>query len=325
MEETNEVRIGRFLSGAAGRDEILAFESELELNPALKDDFLAYKKIWENSHEDIASSWDTDQAWLRFTKNTLSQSTEIKTNRTFKLNLKWAAAAIVIISLASFLISWSNNKPVSYAFQSTDTKPLVLADGSKIYLNKGASVDVFPFKHNKRRVALQGEAFFEVAPDAQRPFTVESGGTITEVVGTAFTITQTNENTKIFVERGKVIFKSGDTSKDALALTAGEAAIYDEHRMQLIPNPSPNINAWHTQHLSFPKNMSLAEIIIDASAYFNHPISLENVALRDCRISNTLIYNNPEINSVLKPLASFINGTIRIDGEKYIIVGGNCP
>ncbi|MGB4848327.1 MAG: FecR domain-containing protein [Saprospiraceae bacterium] len=323
MEETNEVRIGRFLSGAAGSDERLAFENELESNPGLKNDFLAYKQVWENSHCDSPSEWDTNKAWQRFSETTLSEQNEIRTTR--RINLKWAIAAVVVISLASFLISWSNNKAVSYAYNEKDTKPLVLSDGSKIYLNKGSSVDVFPFKHNKRRVALNGEAFFEVAPDTQRPFTVESGGTITEVVGTAFNISQTKENTRIFVERGKVIFKSAEKIKEALALAAGEAAQFDENRMQLIPNPSPNINAWHTQHLSFTKNMSLNEIIRDASTYFNRPISLENVALRDCRISNTLIYNNPEINAVLKPLASFVNGTIKIDGEKYIIVGGNCP
>jgi transmembrane sensor len=323
MEETNEVRIGRFLSGAAGRDESLAFESELESNPALKNDFLIYKKIWENSHHDIPSEWDTNKAWQRFSETTVSDQNEIRTTR--RINLKWAIAAVVVISLASFLISWSNNKPVSYSYNEKDTKPLILLDGSKIYLNKGASVDVFPFKHNKRRVALHGEAFFEVAPDAQRPFTVASGGTITEVVGTAFNITQANDFTRIFVEKGKVIFKSTEKNKEALALTAGEAALFDENRMQLIPNPSPNINAWHTQHLSFTKNMSLAEIVSDASAYFHHSISLDNAALRDCRISNTLIYNDPEINAVLKPLASFINGTIKIDGDKYIIMGGNCP
>ncbi len=322
MEETNEVRIGRLLSGAAGSDERLAFESELESNPALKSDYLIYKKVWENSHTELTSDWDTDKAWQRF-ETTGSERKEIKTTR--RINLKWAVAAVVVISLASFLISWSNNKPASYAYNEKDTEPLVLSDGSKIYLNRGSSVDVFPFKHNKRRVILNGEAFFEVAPDAQHPFTVESGGTITEVVGTAFNITQTNDFTRIFVEKGKVIFKSSEKIKEALALTAGEAAMFDEERMQLIPNPSPNINAWHTQHLSFTKNMSLAEIVSDASAYFHRPISLDNVTLKDCRISNTLIYNNPEINAVLKPLASFINGTIKIDGDKYIIMGGNCP
>ncbi len=323
MEETNEVRIGRFLSGTAGSDERLAFEGELESNPALKSDFQTYKKIWENSHAKMQVGWQADQAWQRFTENTLSKQTNIRTTR--RINLKWAVAAVVIISLASFLLSWSNSKPVSYAYKENDTKPLVLSDGSKIYLNKGASVDVFPFKHKKRPVTLHGEAFFEVAPDAERPFTVESGGTITEVVGTAFTITQTNENTRIFVEKGKVIFKSIDKDKEIVALTAGEAALFNEDRMQVIPNPSPNINSWHTQHLSFTKNMSYAEILTDASAYFNRPISLENVDLKECRISNTLIYTSPDINAVLKPLASFVNGTIKVEGDKYIIVGGVCP
>lgn len=323
MEENNEARIGRMLSGAAGSDERMVFESELATNPSLNQDFHIYQKIWENSHLDKQDQWPADQAWAKFSKNASEAPVISLSSR--RVNLRWAVAAAIIIGLGSMLFYRNTGSAITYSYNEKDTKPLELADGSKIYLNRGASVDVFPFKHTKRRVSLKGEAFFEVSPDPKRPFTVESGGTISEVVGTAFNIRQTEEGIKIFVQKGKVIFKSVDFNTEALALTAGEAAFFDDKRMQLIPNPSPNINAWHTQHLSFTKNMTYAEMLADASSYFGHLIKLENPALKDCRISSTLIYNDPEINAVLKPLASFINGTIKINGNTYIILGGNCP
>lgn len=323
MEESNEVRIGRLLSGEAGSDERAAFENELASNPTLKNEFISYRKIWEYTNSETHMEWSANQAWLKFSETVQPEQTRIAVKRS--INVKWAIAAAVILALGSLFLFYNKSKPVAYAYSDKDATPLILSDGSKIYLNKGASVNVYPFRHKKRRVTLHGEAFFEIAPDAKRPFTVESGETITEVVGTEFNIAPTIDGMRIFVQKGKVIFKSVDQLKEAVALTAGEAAIYNEKKMHLIPNPSPNINAWHTRHLNFTKNMTLAEILQDASAYFDQPISFENSSLKDCRLASALAYIDPDINAVLKPLASFVNGTIRMDGKKCSILGGNCP
>lgn len=64
---------------------------------------------------------------------------------------------------------------------------LVLPDGSQVWLNAGSSLR-FPtaFAGSERRVELRGEAYFEVAKDATKPFRVQSGGTTVEVLGTHF-------------------------------------------------------------------------------------------------------------------------------------------
>lgn len=323
MEESNDVRIGRLLSGEAGSDERAAFENELASNPTLKNEYLSYRKIWEHTNPDSQMEWPAEQAWQKFSDTIQPEQSIIAVRRS--INFKWAIAAAVILAIGSFFLFWNKSKPVAYAYNEKVIAPLILSDGSKIYLNKGASVNVYPFKNKHRKVTLYGEAFFEIAPDIKRPFTVESGGTITEVVGTEFNIAPTTGGIRIFVQKGKVIFKSGDQLKEAVALTAGEAAVYNDKKMHLIPNPSPNINAWHTKQLNFTKNMTLAEILQDASAYFDQPISFENNSLKDCRLASALAYINPDINAVLKPLASFVNGTIRMDGKKCSILGGNCP
>jgi transmembrane sensor len=66
---------------------------------------------------------------------------------------------------------------------------LVLADGTKVWLNAASSI-TFPvaFNGNERRVELHGEAYFEVAHDKQKPFRVVSNGQEVEVLGTHFNI-----------------------------------------------------------------------------------------------------------------------------------------
>jgi len=322
MKETNEVRMGRYLSGETGSDEREAFEKELESDPSLKEEFLTFQRIWVNIPVDSYEQWHSGPAWQKFVNSTQPDLTEnVKTR---KINLTWSIAAAIIIALGAFILFWNHEKPVTYAYGAEKAVPVSLSDGSKIYLNKGATLAVYPFNHKKRRVTLKGEAFFEVSPDPKRPFTVESGGTITEVVGTSFNIAQTSEHIRVFVQKGKVIFRSSENEEAAVALTAGEAAVFEGNRMQMIPNPSPNINAWRTRQLQFI-NMPLAEVVGDISAYFDQEIIIEQESIKSCRIYVPVPFKQPEISSVLNAIAFFINAKLIKEDEKYIIRGGRCP
>lgn len=66
---------------------------------------------------------------------------------------------------------------------------LVLADGSRVWLNAGSSI-TYPvfFKGEKRVVVFSGEGYFEVAPDARSPFMVKTGEMVLRVLGTSFNV-----------------------------------------------------------------------------------------------------------------------------------------
>ncbi|MDR0544430.1 MAG: DUF4974 domain-containing protein [Odoribacteraceae bacterium] len=76
---------------------------------------------------------------------------------------------------------------------------VVLADSTRVWLNAESALR-FPtrFAGKERRVALEGEAYFEVSPDARQPFVVEANGTETRVLGTTF-------NARAYVDEGKVV------------------------------------------------------------------------------------------------------------------------
>lgn len=66
---------------------------------------------------------------------------------------------------------------------------LILADGTQVWMNSG-SVLHYPvrFEGKKRRVRMEGEAYFEVAKNPAFPFIVESGGVEVQVTGTEFNV-----------------------------------------------------------------------------------------------------------------------------------------
>ncbi len=79
-----------------------------------------------------------------------------------------------------------------------------LRDGSIIHLNTGSELRV-DFSARERCVRLQsGEAYFEVAHDASRPFVVLAGGVVVRAIGTAFNVRLASANVEVLVEEGRV-------------------------------------------------------------------------------------------------------------------------
>ncbi|HVX01306.1 MAG TPA: FecR domain-containing protein, partial [Candidatus Babeliaceae bacterium] len=102
------------------------------------------------------------------------------------------AAAIALIILGSgtllfyYLSSKRSYKELVYTTAQHERKRVVLSDSSVIFLSPGSSIKVQqPFPKNKRDIVLSGEAFFEVAQDPLRPFTVITDNIRTTALGTS--------------------------------------------------------------------------------------------------------------------------------------------
>ena len=101
---------------------------------------------------------------------------------------------------------------------------LVLSDGSRVWLNSGSSIR-FPsrFPRDAREVSLSGEAYFEVSPDAGRPFAVEVRGERVTVLGTSFNISAYDDDEKVITTlvTGSILLETG---KERLQLLPGQQA-----------------------------------------------------------------------------------------------------
>jgi hypothetical protein len=126
------------------------------------------------------------------------------------------------------------NQPLSYYTLSTvrgGQYQLLLADGSKVFLNAASSIR-FPtaFTGNERNIEITGEAYFEVAKDAQKPFKVKVKGIEVEVLGTHFNINAYDDEsvikTTLLEGKVKVATLSADKLKviNQKIITPGQAA-----------------------------------------------------------------------------------------------------
>jgi len=182
---------------------------------------------------------------------TLANGAQVVLNNAKNGNLTTQAGARVVKhdSLLSYKATNANVSEVSY---NTITTPmggqyqLVLADGTKVWLNAASSLK-FPtaFIGKDRTVELTGEAYFEVAKNKNKPFNVKTATQTIQVLGTHFNINAySNEGTvKTTLLEGSVKLFSAN---DAILISPGQQAILKNNQSYTINN-KPDINeviAW---------------------------------------------------------------------------------
>lgn len=105
-----------------------------------------------------------------------------------------------------------------------ERREMTLADGSTLLLNSGSAVALdYDGTHRGVRL-LAGEAFFDVQPDASRPFEVRAGAALVRVVGTAFSVRRTDEGVSVAVLRGAVQVSAAGASDAPLLLGPDDTA-----------------------------------------------------------------------------------------------------
>ncbi len=147
----------------------------------------------------------------------------------------WAAIAAAIIGVAvvfSVLINRQNMEENLLTLsndENSSTLVSTLDDGSRIYMANNTSVTKPKvFKSEKREIYLNGDAFFEVSKNPDRPFIIETDLLKVEVLGTSFNIISNNvNNPTVSVNTGvvRVTVKNSGVSR---VLNAGESAVIME-------------------------------------------------------------------------------------------------
>lgn len=164
------------------------------------------------------------------------------------------------------------DRPLTYQTQDAP-QTITLEDGSTVKLNRHSSLQV-RFNDGRRQVALKdGEAAFDVAHDAGRPFTVEADGREVRVIGTAFNIVSHNDDFVIGVERGVVSVQPKSASAP-VRLTAGQRLHQvGGDAVELGAVDTDSVSSWSSGVLVY-RDASIADISRDLSRYFDKPFTV---------------------------------------------------
>lgn len=172
----------------------------------------------------------------------------------------------------------------------TGEMPVVtLADGSVVQLN-AASAIAYDDDGSRRTVRLlRGQAYFEVAHDPRRPFTVEAGDTRVTALGTAFDVRLGEARTDVAVTENAVLVAFDSPDRAPLRVGEGEQMAYDHAtgESRLEPGDGLAAHAWR-RGLLIVDNAPLSDVVEDMNRHFFGRIVIVGDALSQRRVSGTL-------------------------------------
>lgn len=184
---------------------------------------------------------------------------------------------------------WDNTPrhAIDVSTRPGQTRLVTLPDGSRIALNVASALQVRYYPRRREVVLDRGEAFFQVAADAARPFTVDSGRSQVKVVGTAFNVRVAPSRLVVKVLEGRVEVHAdrAGARRQALVLGANMGVAIDSTTSSLTPvSASATVGDWRTGQLRF-RRTSLQEVAEEVSRYLGKPVTLADPELAPLPVS----------------------------------------
>lgn len=194
-------------------------------------------------------------------------------------------AAIFVLGFAlHFFLNWQ--KTTHHELQHQIHVPtgqhveIMLADGSKVWLNSGSTL-TFPSKFNgkKRMVELDGEGFFEVKSDKEHPFIVSTSKYQVKAVGTSFNIYdyQDSPQFEAALLNGKVEVTTNAKKSSVVILTPNQRAALCQGVLKVKPIENANNYLWRKGILYF--NEPLLEVFDKLQEYYDIEFQIRNSSL----------------------------------------------
>jgi len=194
---------------------------------------------------------------------------------------------------------------------------LVLSDGSKVWLNAASSL-TYPttFAGKERSVQLRGEAYFEIAPNAAKPFKVNHEDLQIEVLGTSFNVNayKDEQTVKTTLLEGRVKVHNAD---QAVLLSPGQQARSKEKEPFSVATADlEEVVAWKNGLFRFNES-TIEEVMRQISRWYDVEVVYEGSIPKD--LFRGEIYRNVNVSAVLKVLE--VSGVhFRVEGKKIFVL-----
>lgn len=327
MQDIDEL-IAKHFAAENSPDDDRALEGWLRASPENKHYFEQMQQVWQDVPEGLPvlpRAVDADAALRRIKQQIATGKGQSVPAKRIVMPL-WpllAAASVVGILLAAFLFF--------YASAGTDRQDIAatnqvlndtLADGTHVALNRQSGLRAH-FDQKERRVTLRGEAHFEVAPDAEKPFVIAVQNLEVKVIGTVFNVDNLSKAGEVVVsvEEGIVELKSAAQTE---RLTAGQQASFDIASGRITrasQAADPNIAAYRNLNFRFD-NTPLSAVFPLLEKAYGTSITLNNKEMAYCPLHTN--YPNLQLNQILDLLSKTYDFEVKATENGYVLEGGKC-
>jgi len=293
---------------------------------------------------------DQKSVWHRIT--TQLELAESVPTRSISLRRAWLWAAGIVCMFGISWLAWQNHSTGTITYRdlvatvektsrlvektNSGITPLTITldDGTLVTLDKGSKLS-YPehFDQKQRAVVLTGEAFFEVARDASRPFYIYTNEVVTKVLGTSFRIRAFEQDHEIIVQvrTGRVsVYKQKrinltDPETDGLVLLPNQQAVFSRpselFSRRLVARPIPLAHAPKGTSLTRYDEVPASKILRDIEAQYGITILFDDI-LDHCILTTTL--GDDSLYDTLDLLCKTIGATYKEVDAQIIIESQGC-
>lgn len=255
--------------------------------PSVTTDVLREWRDWKRNETNAEAYAKVEAAWvatgaLSRRHAIQAETAEILRHRpaltpTQATSKRYGLPGAIVASLIAVgaTVAWLNFKPQpSYSTRIGEQRLVVLDDGSKVRLNTDTELQVRYRKAERRLILARGEAFFEAAHDATRPFIVEADGTSVHAIGTKFDVRRDGAAVRVTLLEGRVKVADRQTASSA-TLTPNEQLVVANGRVSA-PHPADasEAAAWTSGRLTF-RSVALNDAIAEVNRYAVHKVVLD--------------------------------------------------
>jgi len=276
---------------------VQAWRSESAANERYFQDF---NRIWEESrHLAVRSEVDEEVAWDNFKIRVgEGEVVEMRPRR----NFGWLVAAAILVVVVGGWYFYSS-RPVQWLAVSSGGQVLLdtLPEGSVVTLNKQSSIRyVRGFAGADRRVDMEGEAFFAVTQDKDKPFVVHTNGMTITVLGTSFNVRNNGGKTEIIVETGMIEVRKGG---EVFRVRAHERLVVSDSGEPVTgPNPDQLYDYYRT-HVFECNGTPLWRLVEKLNEVYHAHVVIGNADMRNKPL--TVSFDDESLDKILE----IINGT----------------
>lgn len=274
----------RYLLGNANNEETAvvenwyqSFEDDLPLNLSEQDAATTKLEIWEK----IAPALQVEKkVWM------------------LPVWKKVAACAAIVLAVGLTVFFLKNKQTgtreaLTYtmvATQNGEKRSITIRDGTTLTLNAGTTIHVYDDFTKLRKVdVVDGEVFFDVQKDAQRPFLIQSGGLTITVLGTSFNVSSYKglHTLSVGVVTGKVSVQKDTTMLGLLQKT--EELVYDKDKgTYKTGTMDESLLAWKEGRLVL-NDVTFSEMSFLMKKNFSIDIQTEDPAIEDTKYTTELL------------------------------------
>lgn len=293
-------KVSKYFSGKLTDEDRCSLFEQMQLDESLKKELIYLKGL--QSYSQLMPQPNDKQygekSFALFSKKYLNAD-----KRNVLINvLKYAASVVIIIGLSIFSfynINASDKEMVAVYNSSEDVYEIKLKDGTTVWLNTNSSME-YPskFSRKEKRVYIDGEAYFDVVEDKQKPFVVVCDGFQIKVLGTQFSVKNNLKqyNSYVTLVDGSVEVK---INNDIYDLTPGHQLEFNQQdgTVKIKEVKTLDYTWWKDGVYSF-KSTKLEEVLKVTEKWFDVKFEYVNKDTRDI-IFNGVLLKSEKIDSFL--------------------------